>query len=41
VIGGMRGIPGLFYDLSKLDAQTGIAFRGFSIPECAEKLPKA
>jgi len=32
---------GLFHDISKLDANEGIRFRGFSIPECDRILPKA
>lgn len=32
---------GLFHDISKLDSQTGITFRGYSIPECDRILPKA
>jgi len=39
--GGMRGIIGLVYETSLLDAEEGIRFRGLSIPECQEKLPKA
>src|SRR4029079_16313918 len=38
---GMRGITGLVSETSLLDAQEGIRFRGFSIPELREKLPKA
>lgn len=38
---GMRGITGMIYETSLLDAQDGIRFRGFSIPELQEKLPKA
>lgn len=38
--GGMRGIKGLVYETSLLDAEEGIRFRGFSIPELQEKLPK-
>src|SRR5215470_14308649 len=38
---GMRGITGLVSETSLLDAQDGIRFRGFSIPELREKLPKA
>ncbi len=38
---GMRGIPGLITETSLLDANEGIRFRGFSIPELREKLPKA
>ncbi len=37
----MRNIMGLFHDISILDAQTGITFRGYTIPECDEKLPKS
>jgi citrate synthase len=33
VIGGMRGITGLLYETSLLDADEGIRFRGHSIPE--------
>jgi citrate synthase len=32
VISGMREIPGLYYEGSQLDAQSGITFRGHSIP---------
>lgn len=38
---GMRGITGLVTETSLLDAQDGIRFRGHSIPELREKLPKA
>src|ERR1700750_2231095 len=38
---GMRGITGLVSETSLLDAQDGIRFRGYSIPELDEKLPKA
>ena len=38
---GMRGITGLLTETSLLDAQDGILFRGYSIPELQEKLPKA
>ncbi len=38
---GMRGITGLVTETSLLDAQDGIRFRGHSIPELQEKLPKA
>lgn len=37
---GMRGMPALIYETSKLDAAEGIRFRGYSIPELQEKLPK-
>jgi citrate synthase len=38
---GMRGITGLVSETSLLDAQDGIRFRGYSIPQLREKLPKA
>mmetsp|Transcript_6854 Transcript_6854/g.17242 ORF Transcript_6854/g.17242 Transcript_6854/m.17242 type:complete len:470 (-) Transcript_6854:2337-3746(-) len=38
--GGMRGIKGMITETSVLDAEEGIRFRGHSIPECQEKLPK-
>jgi citrate synthase len=38
---GMRGITGLVTETSLLDAQEGIRFRGYSIPELKEKLSKA
>jgi citrate synthase len=38
---GMRGMTGLVSETSLLDAQEGIRFRGFSIPELQKKLPKA
>lgn len=41
VFQGMRGITGLLTETSLLDAQDGIRFRGYSIPELQEKLPKA
>lgn len=37
---GMRGITGLVTETSLLDANEGIRFRGFSIPELREKLAK-
>ncbi|MEN9548457.1 MAG: hypothetical protein RIR12_1048 [Bacteroidota bacterium] len=37
---GMRGITGLVSETSLLDAQEGIRFRGFSIPDLRDKLPK-
>lgn len=39
-IGGMRGIKCLVTDISYLDPMEGIRFRGFTIPETLEKLPK-
>lgn len=38
---GARGIPALITETSLLDANEGIRFRGFSIPQLREKLPKA
>jgi citrate synthase len=38
---GMRGITGLVTETSLLDANEGIRFRGYSIPELREKMPKA
>lgn len=40
LIGGMRGIKCLVTDISYLDPYEGIRFRGFTIPEVLEKLPK-
>ncbi len=40
VIGGARGIKSLVTDISYLDPNEGIRFRGFTIPEVLEKLPK-
>ncbi len=39
-IGGMRGVKSLVTDISYLDPYEGIRFRGFTIPEVLEKLPK-
>ena len=39
--GGMRGIRGLVTETSLLDPEEGIRFRGYSIPECQELLPRA
>ncbi|CDH50794.1 citrate synthase [Lichtheimia corymbifera JMRC:FSU:9682] len=39
--GGMRGIKGLIWEGSVLDPEEGIRFRGLTIPECQQKLPKA
>lgn len=38
---GMRGMTGLITETSLLDAQEGIRFRGYTIPELQQKLPKA
>jgi citrate synthase len=39
--GGMRGLKSLTTDISYLDPEEGIRFRGNTIHECLEKLPKA
>ncbi|MBT8218967.1 MAG: citrate (Si)-synthase [Bacteroidia bacterium] len=41
VYGGMRGIKSMIYETSELDAHEGIRFRGYTIPELRDKLPKA
>jgi len=38
---GMKGIIGLVTETSKLDPEEGIRFRGYSIPELREQLPKS
>ena len=38
---GMKGMIGMVTETSKLDPEEGIRFRGYSIPELREKLPKA
>ncbi len=40
VLTGMKGISALLTCTSKLDPHTGITFRGYTIPELREKLPK-
>lgn len=40
IIGGMKGIKGLLTNTSALDPELGISFRGYSIPELREKLPR-
>jgi len=40
VYGGMRDIKSMVSDISYVDPGTGIKFRGLSIPEVLEKLPK-
>jgi len=37
---GMRGMTGLVSETSLLDSQEGIRFRGYSIPELQQRLPK-
>jgi citrate synthase len=38
---GMKGMVGMVTETSKLDAEEGIRFRGYTIPELRAKLPKA
>lgn len=40
VLSGMKGIPALVTETSKLDANEGIRFKGYSIQELRKKLPK-
>jgi citrate synthase len=39
--GGMRGVKCMVTETSALDPQEGIRFRGYSIPEIQQKLPRA
>lgn len=39
-IGGARGVKCMLWETSLLDADEGIRFRGYTIPECQEKFPK-
>lgn len=41
VYSGQKGMIGLITETSLLDAEEGIRFRGYTIPELREKLPKA
>jgi len=41
IYGGMRGIKSMVWETSLLDAEEGIRFRGYSIPELQQLLPKA
>jgi citrate synthase len=40
ILGGMRGIKSLITDISYLDPNEGIRYRGYTLPEVFEKLPK-
>jgi citrate synthase len=40
IIGGSRGIKTMLWDTSSLDANEGIRFRGYNIPQLRELLPK-
>ncbi|CAK5010740.1 unnamed protein product [Meloidogyne enterolobii] len=41
IYGGMRSLKAMVCETSVLDPDEGIRFRGYSIPECQDKLPKA
>jgi len=41
ILGGMRGIKSLVTDISYLDPNEGIRYRGYTLPEVFKKLPKA
>ena len=40
ILGGMRGLKSLVTDISYLDPNEGIRYRGYTLPEVFEKLPK-
>ena len=40
VVMGMKELPLMFYPCSSLDPKEGIRFRGLSIPEIQQQLPK-
>ncbi|MFV0483559.1 MAG: citrate (Si)-synthase [Bacteroidales bacterium] len=40
ILTGMKGVPSLLTETSKLDPNEGIRFRGYSISQLREKLPK-
>ncbi len=40
IIGGMRGLKSLVTDISYLDPNEGIRYRGYTLPEVFDKLPK-
>ncbi|RME90429.1 MAG: citrate (Si)-synthase [Anaerolineae bacterium] len=40
IYGGMRGVKSLVTDISFVDPDQGIRFRGYTIPEVLERLPK-
>lgn len=40
IFGGMRGVKSMIWDPSQLDPIEGIRFRGYSIPQLRELLPK-
>ncbi len=40
IVGGMRGVKSMLWETSNLHAIEGIKFRGYSIPQLREKLPR-
>jgi citrate synthase len=40
LVGGMRSIKSMLWETSLLDAEEGIRFRGYSIPQLVELLPR-
>ena len=40
VIGGMRGLPGMLYETSKLHPMDGIEYRGYDLFKIREQAPK-
>lgn len=40
ILGGMRGLKSLVTDISYLDPNEGIRYRGYTLPEVFEKLPR-
>ena len=40
VIGGMRGLPGMLYETSKLHPVNGINYRGYDLFQIREQAPK-
>ena len=40
VLGGMRGMPGMLYETSKLHSENGISYRGMDLWTIREKAPK-
>ena len=41
VLGGMRGMPGMLYETSKLHSEKGISYRGMDLWTIREKAPKS
>jgi len=40
VMGGMRGLPGMLYETSKLHPEDGIEYRGYDLMKIKELAPK-